>query len=160
MEEERRLCYVGITRAQQLLYMTHAVSRMRFDRVTRNAPSRFLGEIGQGKFVSVNMMGRTQEFHASSAKSLNSGFPQEMRTLSSVAPQIKKAQQTPIPAPIGRKLDFAIGDMVTTSVTKYGVGEVVEIRPGGADYEVTIEFESVGRKKFMAGLSKITKCAQ
>ena len=42
-------------------------------------------------------------------------------------------------------------------MAKYGAGEVLEIRNAGADYEVTINFEAVGRKKFMANLLKITK---
>jgi len=45
LEEERRLCYVGITRAQKRLYLTYALSRMLFGSFQANAPSRFLGEI-------------------------------------------------------------------------------------------------------------------
>ena len=148
MEEERRLCYVGITRAKQLLYMTHAVSRMRFDKVMRNAPSCFLGEIGADKLTPVNMMGKPQEFRASAASAIQPRVapPLAMRPL---AP--------PLPSPANKTLDFAVGDMVSTAMTKYGIGKVVEIRPGGADYEVTIEFEGAGRKKCMAGLAKITK---
>ncbi len=60
-----------------------------------------------------------------------------------------------LPAPKDKPIDFAVGDKVRQD--KYGVGKVVVIRSAGADYEVTVEFESVGRKKFMAHLARLVK---
>jgi len=61
----------------------------------------------------------------------------------------------PLPAPKNNPINFTVGDKVR--MAKYGVGKVLEIRNAGADYEVTIEFETVGRKKFMANLLKVAK---
>jgi len=150
MEEERRLCYVGFTRARKLLYVSHAFSRMRFDKVTRNAPSRFLGEVRMDRLTPVNTYGKPKEFKASVAIQGSSD------TVSKVQPPVVK-NMFALPEPKNKPLDFAVGDMVNTAMVKYGTGKVLEIRPAGADYEVTIEFETVGRKKCMAGLAKIVK---
>jgi hypothetical protein len=70
-----------------------------------------------------------------------------------LAPNAPNAQN--IPAPKDKPLNFAVGDKVRQE--KYGVGTVTEIRAAGADYEVTVMFETVGAKKFMAHLARINK---
>jgi len=151
VEEERRLCYVGFTRARQILYVTHAEVRMQFDFPARNAPSRFLGEVQLDRLTAVNSFGRPKDYRPSAAvKSVKDALP---RPSFRAKPPIPVA---PLPKPKNVLLDFAVGDMVTLAVGKYGVGEVVEIRPAGADYEVAIEFDGV-RRKFMAGLARIKK---
>ena len=60
LEEERRLCYVGITRAREKLYLTNAHSRMQFDHIARNAPSRFLREIPP-EYIDVEGSSATEE---------------------------------------------------------------------------------------------------
>ena len=170
MEEERRLCYVGFTRARKLLYLTHAFSRMRFDKVTRNAPSRFLGEVRMDRLTPVNSYGKPKEFKSSIATEQSAlasafradQFPSRQGNWSDNSGDTqthvtKKVPPAPLPIPKNTPLDFAVGDMVRTAMIKYGVGKVLEIRPGGADYEVTIEFETAGRKKCMANLAKIIK---
>ena len=141
MEEERRLCYVGFTRAKQLLYVTHATSRMRFDKVTRNAPSRFLGEVKMERLAPVNTMGKVREFVPSKAVQASQGITRPKMAM-----------------PTNKPLQVAVGDTVKIPMApKYGHGQVLEIRPAGADYEVTIEFAQGVRKKFMANLARITK---
>jgi len=153
MEEERRLCYVGFTRARMILYVTHAISRMRYDKITRNSPSRFLAEVRMDRLTPVNMMGKPKEFKASQASE-----PQAFARIAHKAPyKPKSVTPSVLPAPKDKPLNFAVGDRVTTATAKYGVGEVLEIRPAGADYEVTILFETVGRKKFMSGFANIEK---
>jgi len=149
MEEERRLCYVGFTRAKKILFAIHALSRMRYDKVTRNAPSRFLGEVQLNRLTPVNRMGKPKKFVASTATQPIATIPHKAA--------FKPKSVISLPTPKNKPIDFAVGDMVTTATTKYGVGEVLEIRPAGADYEITILFETVGRKKFMADFARITK---
>jgi len=150
MEEERRLCYVGFTRARKTLYVSHALSRVRYDKIMRNAPSRFLEEVPLTHVVPVNSYGRAKEVHRSAAASgLSSITPRQAMPFPAQRPS------PPRPVPKTATINFAIGDKV--KMAKYGVGEVVAIYPAGADFEVTIKFETAGRKKFMANLLKITK---
>ncbi|MCL2355566.1 MAG: UvrD-helicase domain-containing protein [Defluviitaleaceae bacterium] len=67
MEEERRLCYVGFTRARRILYLTHAISRRRFDHIARNKTSRFLDDVPATCITSVNMYGEARNVKASGA---------------------------------------------------------------------------------------------
>jgi len=154
MEEERRLCYVGFTRARKILYLTHAFSRARYDTIARNAPSRFLGEVQMERLTPVNMYGKPKEFHGSAGarEFAQAGSPSSFgRRFERPTPP----QPLPLPTPKNNPINFVVGDKVR--MAKYGVGEVLEIKPAGADYEVSINFETVGRKKFMANLLKITK---
>jgi DNA helicase-2/ATP-dependent DNA helicase PcrA len=69
--------------------------------------------------------------------------------------QAGKHYKIDLPEPEGKPIDFGVGD--TVNQARYGNGKVIDIAPAGADYEVTIEFEGVGQKKFMAHLSKLKK---
>jgi DNA helicase-2/ATP-dependent DNA helicase PcrA len=147
MEEERRLCYVGFTRAKEILYLTHAVSRRRFDHIARNKPSRFLDDVPSDCIASVNSYGQERPTLRASAK-----LPPALAAI---------AKPAPLPSPlrpISEKATppaFEAGDNVRQA--KYGVGKVLEISPAGADYEVTIQFATAGRKKFMASLARLQK---
>jgi DNA helicase-2/ATP-dependent DNA helicase PcrA len=133
------------------------MSRMRYDKVTRNSPSRFLAEVRMDRMTPVNMMGKPKEFRASAASGLGHGERDIAHIPHKAAYKPKPDMPPPLPAPKNKTLDFVVGDRVTTGMTKYGEGEVLEIRPAGADYEVTILFETVGRKKFMSSFAKIVK---
>jgi len=148
LEEERRLCYVGFTRAKRVLYLTHAVSRMRFDKITRNAPSRFLGEVRRDRLTPVNMVGKEKEVLRSAATTSTISTHTELR---------KQAKPLVLPKPKASQPDYAVGDMVNIVNVRHGVGQVVDIRNAGVDYEVTVEFAGVGRKKYMSGLAGIVK---
>jgi len=174
MEEERRLCYVGFTRARHRLYVTHALSRLRYDgRVVRNAPSRFLGEVPLQYMVPVNAYGKPKAVLQSAARSTDdplAGMTSRMaannkksdslnkpRTMKATFDEILSRPAPSRPIPKNKTIDFKIGDMVNVQKTKYGVGEVMAIEPAGADFEVTINYDTVGKKKFMANLLNITK---
>jgi DNA helicase-2/ATP-dependent DNA helicase PcrA len=199
MEEERRLCYVGFTRAKKILYLTHAFSRRRFDHIAKNKTSRFLDDVPEDCIAPVNMYGKerggvarsprpvgnfsTSEYSVSDTRR---DIPEKGATLppalakiakpsdkppslNATAPQIGfgalkqlasgKTEYRPAPRPIiptkATPPDYAVGDKVNQS--KYGVGEVVDISPAGADYEVTVQFPTAGRKKFMAGLARLER---
>lgn len=145
VEEERRLCYVGITRAKRQLYFTYARSRMQHGQTISNAPSRFLKEVPMD-FIEKRK----------SADSKNEEKQATFRNKAKYNPIGNKEYFTygKIPAPKNITLDFKEGDKVRQ--IKYGVGVVKNIAPAGADFEVTVEFPEAGTKKFMAMLSKNT----
>ncbi|MCL2577562.1 MAG: UvrD-helicase domain-containing protein [Defluviitaleaceae bacterium] len=186
MEEERRLCYVGFTRAKKILYLTHSIIRRRFDHIARNKTSRFLDDVPEDCIASVNMYGNertTRPFPRNAGLEVGegisgAGLPPALAALAkpsekppiinATAPpmgfsQLKqlasgqKIARTPAPRPVPTKAsppDYSVGDKVRDP--KYGVGEVIDISPAGADYEVTIQFPAAGRKKFMAGWAKLS----
>ena len=136
MEEERRLCYVAITRAKEQLYITNARSRRLFNETAYNPPSRFLKEIPEGLLEEA-------------------GKPEKLIALTN-EPLYKKPafSYSSLSAPKSGQPSYGVGDFVRQK--KYGQGQVVDIKPAGADYEVTVEFDA-GRKKFMAHLSNLEK---
>ena len=147
MEEERRLCYVGITRAKRKLYLTNAKSRFQNGQHSYNPPSRFLRELPSDYI----------EVIAPKASKLagNTPKPAYERKTSQYVPQSRYyTRPANIPAPQNVTLDYEVGDMVRH--IKFGQGTVKEINSAGADYEVTVEFK-IGTKKLMAGLSKLKK---
>lgn len=152
IEEERRLCYVGITRAEQELIMTASKSRMIRGQTQYNALSRYIKEIpedlleahGNIEFLTKSNISNTAVIPKKRDKSFFKSAPY----------QIGKAAK-PLPANDAITLDYKEGDLVKHA--KFGVGQVVTIEPGGADHQVTVNFPSVGRKKLMAMLSGLKK---
>jgi len=147
MQEERRLCYVGITRAQRNLYLTYAKSRMVHGRTQYARPSRFLEEIpGECIAQAANNM------QPINARSFVTSSPTENSTFS------KRFLDTKVqmPTPKNIVLTYGVGDVVKHK--KFGAGVVKQINPAGADFEITVTFTRVGEKKLMsqfAGLQKI-----
>lgn len=156
MEEERRLCYVAITRAKEELFITQAKSRMQHGITQYNAPSRFLKEI-PAELIEIPVKPQLSEVGDYIRKS-------EMRikpVFTKPNPYggiAKKPQTAGIPSPKNATLDYEVGDKVRAP--KYGIGTVEKITPGGADFEVTVSFKDKGVKKFMAGLSKLKKVSE
>ena len=165
LEEERRLAYVAITRAERQLYLTSANSRLTNGRINYSSPSRFLKEIpaelitrSDKKKVGLTMDEETTSYGTPTKEQ------QDKRAISRFADvhKFNATQQKPvgqlyktnIPAPKDVTLDFAVGDQVNQP--KYGVGTVTAINPAGADYEIKIEFNGKV-KTFMANFAKITK---
>lgn len=144
LEEERRLCYVGITRACENLFLTSAAQRLTHGQIIYNSPSRFLKELPDELLKQNTYMDKYTNIS-----------PREKPSTRPTPEYIVKPKPASIPAPKNKDLDFVIGDKVRQM--KYGVGEVVEIKPAGADYEVTVAFEAAGQKKFMAHLARLTK---
>lgn len=156
IEEERRLCYVGITRAKEELFLTHAKSRMQHGITQYNPPSRFLKEIPADLVDmptrQVSEMARKYEMRNSMRLTPTPGRN------NAVAPTAVFAAQRTMPAPKDFTPDYGPGDKVRAP--KYGVGTVVSVQPGGADYEVEVSFGQKGTKKFMARLSKLIKVSE
>ncbi len=145
IEEERRLCYVGITRAKQRLTLTSAKSRMIRGETQYNKVSRFIREIprelvavgGQVKDKVEDIPKPTNYAQAKTAFKTKIFDPKQF--------QVKKADA----------LDYGVGDQVKH--IKFGVGTVEGIVEGGKDYEVTVNFEKAGVKKMFAAFAKLKK---
>lgn len=147
LEEERRLCYVGITRAMDHLTMTGASVRMLRGQMDWYRESRFLEELP----ASARSMPEK--------KNLRSPFASKPRQWELPAKRIPEQAKKPFLLGGSRKmvpaadLDYGVGDLVNH--VKFGRGLVKEIRDGGRDKEVTVEFERFGVKKMFAGFAKL-----
>ena len=167
LEEERRLAYVGITRAKKELYISNSVSRMLYGRTQRNEPSRFLREIERGGF------GSGYAGCGSSASGFGSGSSAPRTSGSSGfgvgygRPAAPKAASKPVsfpgspaasrPASTGPK-HYEVGDIVEHKV--FGRGKVLAVKAAAGDQIVEINFEKVGVKKTMANFAPLTKITE
>ena len=156
IEEERRLCYVGITRAKERLTLTSARMRMVRGETQYNRVSRFVKEIPESLLKGV-MPKETirempsQQAYATAKKAFNSNTYSRYSSGSAANPG--KAFHTAATA--STTLDYQVGDRVRHM--KFGEGEVRLIVAGGRDYEVTVDFDTVGTKKMFASFAKLKK---
>lgn len=158
MEEERRLAYVGITRAKEVLYLTYARSRMQHGMTEYNAPSRFLKEIPLELIENKNKdLGIKKPYSAGnkSYESIGTGGLSKYARRTPFGINSLNSVSKPLPKPENVTLNFEKGDKVRAP--KHGIGTVVNINPAGADYEIEVSFGEKGNKKFLATLSKLIK---
>ena len=156
VEEERRLCYVGITRAEQELTLTCARRRMIRGETQYNKMSRFLKEIPMELLSTGEMFKKNMEKEEASARE-SAGYMAHMQ-----AKQAFRAQAFAAPKPVkqfgrpsGEGPGYGTGDRVRH--VKFGEGTVKNIVSGGRDYEVTVEFDSAGIKKMFAAFARLEK---
>ncbi len=137
LEEERRLCYVAITRAKEKLYLSHAKQRMLYGRTTYNRASRFLGEIPE---ECLTQRRKAVSYGANCGhNNTNGAYGGEYRG------GTKKRMVDPMPsAPM---LDLRKGDLVEH--TAFGAGMVLSISPMGGDALLEVAFDQTGTKKLM-----------
>ena len=149
LEEERRLCYVGITRAMEDLTLTSARQRMLRGEVQYNKVSRFVREIPR------ELVDLGQE--AQEKKKKIEEMIQADRNLAKMkmAFETKTFKPREFKVTKAATLDYEVGD--TVRHIKFGVGIVKDIVDGGRDYEVTVDFDKVGIKKMFAGFAKLKK---
>ncbi|MEC0370727.1 DNA helicase PcrA [Paenibacillus chibensis] len=177
LEEERRLAYVGITRAEKQLFLTCAQMRTLFGRTTANPPSRFLDEIPEelkeeagaardryrrggnigGSYGGRGFGGSGSNFGRSAGNSSLSGS-----TATATGSQTKVTMTTSVPhqaAAVGSTADLTAlkaGDKVSHG--KWGTGTIVSVKGSGNDTELQIAFPApVGVKRLLAGFAPITK---
>ena len=167
LEEERRLAYVGITRAEKVLFLTNANSRLLFGRTSYNRPTRFINEISsdlltyQGLARPVNT-----SFKASYSNGGGTTFGKGMSL--SQALQERKRQAAPSALtssslPFGNSnrssakesVAWSIGDIALHK--KWGEGTVLEVSGSGSTQELKINFPVVGLKKLLASVAPIEK---
>jgi len=154
MEEERRLAYVAITRAKDQLYLIHTKNRMLYGRTSYNPISRFVSEIPD------ELLQEESAF----AQMRNPYFTEEPRVYYSASsvrvPQhddqitVNKTLIKPM-SPSGGKTTFAEGERVVHMT--FGEGEILSVRPMGADTLYEIAFDRVGTKKLMASFARLKK---
>ncbi len=149
LEEERRLCYVGITRAMQELTLTSAQQRMLRGDVQYNRVSRFVREIPR-ELVELGHEIQEKKPKLENVIPAKSSYMQMK-----MAFQAKAFQPKSFPVAKGAPLDYEVGD--TVRHVKFGVGIVKNIVEGGRDYEVTVDFDKAGVKKMFAGFAKLKK---
>ncbi|NDO19356.1 DNA helicase PcrA [Lachnospiraceae bacterium MD329] len=142
IEEERRLCYVAITRAKQRLYITKTVSRTLYGKTTPTIPSRFFNEIPK-EYV---------EDKTAVKPKIAEGF-QKMGFYN--IPDKKKNTYTPIQKTDAVYSDYKAGDIIEHR--KFGRGEILKATPCGNDCILEIQFESIGFKRLMAAFSNVKK---
>ena len=149
LEEERRLCYVGITRAMEDLTLTSARQRMLRGEVQYNKVSRFVREIPR------ELVDLGQE--AQEKKKKIEEMIQADRNLAKMKMVFETKTFKPREFKVTKAdaLDYEVGD--TVRHIKFGVGIVKDIVDGGRDYEVTVDFDKVGIKKMFAGFAKLKK---
>lgn len=152
VEEERRLCYVGITRAMRKLYLTHAKMRYRFGEVTYQAPSRFLDEIGTENIETI-------AGHRTNTRRENAGSTHSPRP----AKRTNEAQHRFYPdetpdyeSDDGGAVRFAAGSLVEHEL--FGRGKIVQLSGKGEAMKVVVDFPGTGRKNLLvkyAGLKVV-----
>ena len=148
MEEERRLCYVALTRAKRRLYLVCARQRMLFGRTTANRASRFVDEIPE-EHIRKNLP-RGYSYHD---RREELGFvSRERRDEPNYPYRPAAAKPRTVPAPRPRPaaeadLRFSPGDAVRHKA--FGDGVIVKMTPRGNDFLVEIQFEKIGLKKLM-----------
>ncbi|MBR3554239.1 MAG: UvrD-helicase domain-containing protein [Clostridia bacterium] len=155
VEEERRLAYVGVTRAKKKLYLIHANTRMLFGSTARNLPSRFLDEIPDRLTRKTGRrapgMGSMLPDDAGDgpigglSRYMGTGYLN--RAKPSAQPKRKPAQPSGVV--------YNVGDTVTSKV--FGRGVVLSVKPMGSDRMLEIAFETAGTKKLMANYAKLEK---
>ncbi|MCG2501366.1 DNA helicase PcrA [Staphylococcus epidermidis] len=136
MEEERRICYVAITRAEELLYITNATTRMLFGRSQSNMPSRFLKEIPEDLLDS----------HTGQKRQTISPKYQPKRGFSKRTTSTKKQVSSS---------DWKVGDKVMHKA--WGEGMVSNVNEKNGSVELDIIFKSEGPKRLLAQFAPITK---
>lgn len=140
MEEERRLCYVALTRAKRKLYLTCARQRMLFGRTTANRISRFVEEIPADDLEQRNVpRGYRYSDQTPEQKEYHAAARSTTRTRPVAAPP-RPAEKAAAPA-------FALGDRVRHRA--FGLGKIVKVSPMGGDALLEITFDTVGTKRLM-----------
>ena len=176
IEEERRLAYVGITRAKKNLTITSARVRMvrgqtqygKVSRFVREIPTELLSgkiyepktkeePIEQSTFQKARKAFRTVPSYGGSGygKKVGEGYGSTFRSSKATKPVYTKVENQRDFGSAGGALSYQVGDRVRH--IKFGDGEVMAIVSGGRDYEVTVDFDKVGTKKMFASFAKLKK---
>ena len=155
MEEERRLCYVGITRAKEKLYLTWAKQRMLYGKTESRMISRFVDEIPSELIEKIaEPAGRRVSFDGgfdfSQPKKMAFGTKESLNSvLSTYGIGTASAKVASVPC------DFKKGDKV--SHKKFGVGMITDITEASGDTELEILFDKVGTRKLLASFARLEK---
>ncbi len=145
IEEERRLCYVGITRAKKELYLTYAERRSMYGGSTYSKASRFLDEIPT-EYLNVIEKPKANKVAHGNATSQSEMFDKIFE---------RKKESTTIKSAETVSFEFKAGDMVVHR--KFGKGMILSVTPSGNDVKVEIVFDDVGTKSLMGSFAKLKR---
>lgn len=151
IEEERRLAYVGITRAKERLSISCARMRMIRGETQYNKVSRFVKEIPRELLAGTIQKEKMPDIPKPSMMAKNAFSAKPMALHRTGVPEARNFGNSAMK----KQLDYAVGD--TVSHLKFGTGVVKQIIDGGRDYEVTVDFSGVGVKKMFASFAKLKK---
>lgn len=156
IEEERRLCYVGITRAKETLIMSAARMRTVRGETQMNRTSRFVREIPKELLAeSAQMLKKKSEYSSITGKDHMELPVRKRGQVAFNSYQREAISNTVFDKKTDSAPDYVIGDRVRH--IKFGEGTVADMINGGRDYEVTVDFDTAGRKKMFAGFAKLVK---
>jgi len=149
VEEERRLCYVGITRAMKELFITYAKRRTRYGETSFSAPSRFLSEIPKEILETVDMTGRRD--YSSSLFTKNDDFGEPVFSLDTERDSFVATHVKPKSPPAS----FANGEVVRHPV--FGIGRILELYGSNDKTSVKVNFSIGGVKSLLLAYAKLEK---
>lgn len=156
IEEERRLCYVGITRAKETLIMSAARMRTVRGETQMNRTSRFVREIPKELLAeSAQMLKKNSEYSSITGKDHMELPVRKHGQVAFNSYQREAISNTVFDKKTDSAPDYVVGDRVRH--IKFGEGTVADMINGGRDYEVTVDFDTAGRKKMFAGFAKLVK---
>jgi len=141
IEEERRLFYVGITRAMDRLFLTAAQNRMQYGKTNSTEDSRFLEELGDG-FDTVDPYGQVIDYRAKSWKDYRPGASSRPSAVKNTSPMTSE-------------MAYRGGEKVTHP--KFGEGQVLAVAGMGDRQEVTVHFPTAGTKKLLVKFANLTR---
>lgn len=148
LEEERRLAYVGITRAEESLYLTNAFSRTLYGKTQYNQPSRFVAEIDDSLLNSVGMQPQPKA-------TFNNPFTSNPNAMKPKYQHATRQPMTNKTASGGENENWNPGDKVQHK--KWGTGTVVKVSGNAKDVELDIAFPQQGVKRLLAAFAPIQK---
>lgn len=162
LEEERRLAYVGITRAKKKLYLISSQQRMLYGQTSRNMPSRFLREIPSSviddqSVVARRSTGFTTPRTAYANASRNELGHSSHNKIGSYTQSSSSAHKFGQAGNAAQKnnIDFKVGDTVCHK--SFGTGTVLTVTPMGGDMLLEVAFDKAGTKKMMANYARLEK---
>lgn len=157
LEEERRLCYVGITRARKRLVLSMARQRMICGEMMLCKQSRFINEIPKELFLESGQgIRKPQSFSSEAAARLAENAMRAALPWNRPAARMSAIKKgAPQTAASEEELGYTKGDRVRH--IKFGEGTVTNIASGGRDFEVTVQFDTAGVKKMFASFAKLVK---
>jgi DNA helicase-2/ATP-dependent DNA helicase PcrA len=160
LEEERRLCYVGITRARERLYLCHAWSRMLFGATDYYPPSRFLSEIPEELIKSLGGGAERGRTYGTRRRGLEGGPAEHRRAVAEAAmrptpPPPAGAPSAPTGARGAEGIGLRVGDDV--SHEKFGEGVILELAGEGDKAEAVVHFRDVGEKRLLLAWAPLAK---
>ncbi|MDD3303740.1 MAG: DNA helicase PcrA [Clostridia bacterium] len=170
IEEERRLCYVGITRAKERLYITNASKRTLYGSTTYTMPSRFIDEIDEELLDEESLdnksvrkkkssdyldkeYSQTDAFITRSTGSFNTSKSNFGLSVDNFLKNISGVSAKPVPDKQSASIHYTVGTCVKHK--KFGAGIITKVEPEGEDFKLDIQFENSGFKRLMANFTPL-----